>query len=157
MVNYKIRPYKVSDIVDSALLIRHTFGQYNYGEGDAESVASYLDQFNPSEYFDSIVENFARTEVFYVAESVKGLVGLIRGTPFRVVSLFVASSVHGNGIGSALLKHYELECQSKGSYEILVRSSIYAISFYQRHGYKKTTGVRRFRKLNVQPMKKRIA
>jgi hypothetical protein len=36
----------------------------------------------------------------------------------------------------------------------VLRSSLYATPFYESVGYKKTTGIRHFHGLRIQPMKK---
>jgi hypothetical protein len=43
-----------------------------------------------------------------------------------------------------------------GSDEIQIRASLYASAFYQKQGYKKTTGIRSFHGLKIQPMKKKF-
>jgi hypothetical protein len=58
-----------------------------------------------------------------------------------------------------LVEHFEQECMKLGGKVIRLASTLYAVPFYQRLGYKKSTGVRRGwsfegRGFRWQPMKK---
>ena len=57
-------------------------------------------------------------------------------------SLFVHASYHGQGIGRELVERFEMACLQQDVNKITVASSLYAVPFYQRLGYKKSTGVR---------------
>jgi hypothetical protein len=54
------------------------------------------------------------------------------------------------------VQKYETACLRAGSRELRVRASLYAIRYYESVGYRKTTGVRDFHGLSVQPMRKRL-
>ncbi len=84
---------------------------------------------------------------------------LLRGSPGRLHSLFVAGERHRRGIGRRLMDAFEDECRRRGAEKITMASTLYAVPFYQSLGYKKSTGVRRMRSfegegLPYQPMKK---
>jgi GNAT superfamily N-acetyltransferase len=79
----------------------------------------------------------------YVAEHNGRLVGLLRGSPGRLHSLFVDQSQFNKGIGRKLLNHFEQACKEVGVEKITLASTLYAVPFYQKMGYKKSTGVRR--------------
>ena len=49
---------------------------------------------------------------------------------------------------------FENEAKKWGSKEIKIRASLFSVLFYERIGYKKTTGTRNFMGLKIQPMKK---
>lgn len=81
---------------------------------------------------------------------------MIRGRKGRIINLFVVGKHHQKGIGKLLVNRFELESRKQGSKEIKVRASLYAVPFYQKMGYKKTTGIRNFRGLKVWPMRKEL-
>ena len=53
-----------------------------------------------------------------------------------------------------LVKKFERNAQKYGSKKIKIRASLFAVPFYKKMGYKKTTGIRNFKGLKIQPMKK---
>jgi len=80
--------------------------------------------------------------MIFVVEEGDEIVGVLRGSKGRLHSLFVAASHHGQGIGRALVAHFEQACLAQGAEAITLASSLYAVGFYARLGYKKSTGVR---------------
>ena len=152
----RIRKYQPSDARNAAALIYRTFAKFNRTEGNKEAIQGYLAQYNPKQNPKDIVARFSRTQIFYVAADRKMVVGLIRGRENRVINLFIDSQRHRHGIGSALMTKFENQRRRAGVKEIVLRSSLYAVPFYLTMGYKKTTGIRTFHGLMVQPMKKRL-
>jgi len=95
----------------------------------------------------------------FVAERDGEIVGVLRGRRERLASLFVRRDCHGQGIGRSLVECFEQECLDQGMTVIRVASSLYAVPFYLKMGYKRSTGVRTGWSfegwgLKVQPMKK---
>jgi len=76
------------------------------------------------------------------------------GKKNELVRLFIHHRYHGKGIGQKLMQRYEAQCLRRGAISIRVHASLYAVGFYTKMGYKKTTGVRNVKGLKVQPMKK---
>jgi len=56
-----------------------------------------------------------------------------------------------------LILKFEKVCIKKGSKIIKIRASVYATPFYQKLGYKKTTGIRKFKGLKHYSMKKTLS
>lgn len=138
-------------------LIAETFSIFNKTEGKKIAVQRYIDYWNLQKNEKQVVQNsFEKTPLFFVALHNNKVVGVIRGNKTRIINLFVEKNYHGLNIGKKLLEKFENSCQRHGSVFIKVRSSLYAVAFYQRAGYKKTTGVRDFVGLKVQPLKKII-
>ena len=61
--------------------------------------------------------------------------------PDRINRLFVGKKHHGKGVGRSLMEKIESGYEQQGTIKIKVRSSKYAVKFYQKLGYKKTTGL----------------
>ena len=155
-VNMKIRTFQKNDTKKVASLISRTYKKYNSSDYfNAKATKDYINFFNPkvtSE--DKIFETFKKATIFYIAEENGKIIGAIRGTLNRISSLFVDGVQHKKGIGKKLLLKFEKESLKKGSSEIKLRSQLYSVFFYEKMGYKKTTGKRNAKGLKVYPMKK---
>ncbi len=96
-----------------------------------------------------------------VAEESGEIVGVLRGRPGRLASLFVRGDHHRRGIGRALVAQFEAECRARGDAAIHVSATVYAMPFYRALGFKRSTGLRAGwsfggHGLPVQPMKKAL-
>lgn len=151
-----IKKFKIIDTVPVAKIVSSTFKRYNKQEGTKEGVNRFINFYNPENNIEKLKLIFSKSEIFFVAVDNKKIVGMIRGGKNRVVNLFVNGKYHKSGIGSKLMEKFERSCIKKGSKDIKLRASIYAVSFYKRVGYKKTTGIRNFMGLKICPMKKNI-
>ena len=117
----------------------------------------YLDYYDVNKKtVQQMFNQFQRTPIFYVALDGNKLVGMIRGRLSKISNLFVDGKQHKKGIGRMLVEKFEREVRKQGSKEIRIRASLYAVPFYQKIGYKKTTGIRNFRGNKVIPMKKKL-
>jgi GNAT superfamily N-acetyltransferase len=95
----------------------------------------------------------------FVAEDEGEIVGVLRGRKDRLASLFVRGDRHRQGIGRRLVGRFEQECLRQGATVIRVAATLYAVPFYLKMGYKRSTGVRsgwsfEGRGLRIQPMRK---
>lgn len=155
-----IRQYRSSDAERVAFIIRDTFSHFNKNDGTKSAVAKYVGHYDTKKRgLDKITEEFSDIPIFYVAVEDGGVVGLVRGFERRVINLFVLGKYHGKGIGKDLMERFESEAKRKGSKQINIRASTYAVPFYEHLGYKKTTGIRTFRRipgLRIQPMRKKL-
>ena len=150
-----IRKNRREDSRAVASLISQTYARFNRHEGTEEAVRDYIKSYNPDDKtLDEIHKRICRTRFCFVAVTDSHVVGVVRGNGHRLVNLFVDGGFHRRGIATRLVRRYEEACQDAGLSYIVVRSSLYAVPFYQSVGYKKTTGVRNFQGLTIQPMKK---
>jgi GNAT superfamily N-acetyltransferase len=95
----------------------------------------------------------------YLAQDEVDVVGVLRGRPDKLQSLFVRADHHRQGIGRRLVGCYERQCRRKGSAAIKVQATLYAVPFYLALGYVRSTGMRTMRifegaRFPYQPMKK---
>jgi GNAT superfamily N-acetyltransferase len=152
----KLRKFRKEDTEVVALLVMNTYKQFNSQEFIKKSaVQEYLNYYDPAKNtIQQLYENFLRTPIFYVAVENNKIIGMIRGGPGRIINLFVDGKQHKKGVGRLLVSKFESEAKKQKSHEIKIRASLYAIPFYQKMGYKKTTGIRNFHGLKVYPMKK---
>jgi GNAT superfamily N-acetyltransferase len=162
-----VRDYQKADASSAGRLIAETYRAYNLAFLPPEEQGAYL---GPFQFADSTNEIHQRdiaqalqAEMVTVAENEKGeIVGILRGSKDRLHSLFVRGDMHHQGIGSRLVGHFEKSCLAMGGEVIRLASTLYAVPFYQKLGYKKSTGVRTgwsFAGENFkwQPMKKSLA
>jgi len=158
-----IRDYRASDAVAVGQLIADTYGEFNLSFATEAEKALLLGPFrharsNEAEHKKAIAEVICADMVF-VAEADGQIVGVLRGRPERLQSLFVRGEFHRQGIGRRLVERFERECLRWGATVIRVASSLYAVPFYCALGYTRSTGVRpgwsfEGSGLQVQPMRK---
>ena len=152
-----IRKYKRKDARAVATLISRTYSRFNIREGTKEAARKYIESYDPGgKRTEDIHRRFIRTPNFWVAFMGSRIVGVARGIGNRLINLFVDGAYHRQGIATRLVRRFENNCKKAGFKEIVLRGSLYATPFYQSLGYKKTTGVRNFRGLKIQSMKKKI-
>lgn len=153
----KIIKYNNKYLRHCSELISRTYKEFNYKEGTKGAVEKYISYYNPKITNIKILDkSFKRTPYCYVALDDNRIIGVVRGFEGRLINLFVDKQYHKNGIARKLMNKFELVSLQNGVKTIKTRASIYAIKFYQKIGYKKTTGVRNFIGLKVQPMIKEI-
>ncbi len=151
-----IRKFKIVDTALVAEIVSSTFKRYNKQEGIKEAANKFINFYDPEKNIEKLKLAFSKSDIFFVAVDNKKIIGMIRGKKDRVVNLFVNGKYHKSGVGSRLMEKFEKSCIKKGSKDIKLRASIYAVSFYEKAGYKKTTGIRNFIGLKICPMKKNI-
>jgi len=150
-----IRKYRREDARAVAGLIGRTYARFNRHEGTKQAVRDYIQSYDPmGKKTEDIHRRFRRTPNCFVAVTGSQIVGVVRGTENRLVNLFVDGNCHRQGIATRLVERFEKACRKAGGKDIVLRSSLYATPFYESVGYKKTTGIRHFHGLRIQPMKK---
>ena len=138
-----------------AKLVRETYAISNATEGNRKAIREFLAHYDASARTAlELAEEFGRFPLNFAAFSGQKMVGIIRGRNGRIINLFVDPGFHGRGIGRRLASLFETASKKESGGSIKVRSSVYAVPFYSRLGYKKTTGLRSYKGLDVQPMKK---
>ena len=159
----RIRPYQEADAKTVGQLIANTYSDFNLSYLPIEERGPYLGPFRHSGSEDAgHREEIAQTiqaDIVLVAEEDGKIAGALRGKKGRLQSLFVLGECHGQGIGRQLVRRFEDICLKLGSKQVTLASSLFAVPFYQRMGYKKSTGVREGKSfhgagLRFQPMKK---
>jgi len=152
----RIRKYNSSNSKEVAKVIYQTFSKFNRNEGTKKGIKDYLNYYSPRKDIKELQKIFSKTPLALVAIKNNKIIGIIRGSKNRVTNLFVLGTYHKKGTGKALLYTFEKNAKKHGSKFIKIRSSLYAVSFYAKHGYKKTTGIRYIKGLRFQPMMKKL-
>jgi GNAT superfamily N-acetyltransferase len=158
-----IRHYRKADTEGVGKLIADTFSEFNLSFASPEEQILFLGPFqharSPEKARRETIAQVIKAAMVFVAEENGEIVGVLRGKKERLQSLFVRGDHHRRGIGRRLVERFEEECVQQGSKAVKVAATLYAIPFYLKMGYKKTTGVRSGRSfegrgLPYQPMKK---
>lgn len=161
-----IRPYSRKDAAAVGLLIKNTYSEFNLDFLSPEAMPPYLGPFAYAGEDDpdrlEAIHRVILSEIVYLAETDGQIAGVLRGRMDRLGSLFVDKAFHGQGIGRSLVEKFETEIRARGGQIIRVASSLYAVPFYLKLGYKRSTGLRRGwsfqgQGLPIQPMKKNLA
>lgn len=121
-----------------------------------KAVQELVDFFAGKQGIDLLKKNFQENSICFVAGMGDMLTGVARGRKDYLLGLFIRPSKQGQGIGETLLQRFEQECQKQGSRYIRTHAFVESVAFYQKHGYKKTTGVRYVEGFRTQPMKKML-
>jgi GNAT superfamily N-acetyltransferase len=158
-----IRDYCEDDAPSVARLIAATFGEFNLAYASPEERELLMGPFQYAESQEpshqAAIAEAIQADMVFVAEDDGAIVGVLRGRLDKLQSLFVRKDYQRHGIGRVLVEHFERECRRREATIIKVQATLFAVSFYQSVGYKKTTGVRSCRIFEgahfpYQPMKK---
>jgi GNAT superfamily N-acetyltransferase len=163
-MNISMRDYTDDDAVEAGRLVADTYGEFNLSFASPDQRILLLGPFAHARSLDEAhqreIAEVLESPIFYVAETEAGeIVGILRGRDERLASLFVRKDYHYHGIGRRLVKKFEGEMISRGISVIRLAATLYAVPFYLKVGYKKSTGVRPGwsfdgQGLIYQPMKK---
>jgi GNAT superfamily N-acetyltransferase len=160
-----IRPYCTSDAECVGQLIADTYSRFNLAFATPDELSKLLGPFRHARSADpahrEAIRQVIQAPLVFVAEEAGEIVGVLRGRPERLASLFVRGDRHRQGIGRRLVAAFEQACAQSGAPVIRVAATLYAIPFYTALGYRMTTGVRNGwsfegRGLRYQPMKKML-
>jgi GNAT superfamily N-acetyltransferase len=159
-----IRNYdETTDTQAVGVLIAETYRKFNLDFASPEDQRKLLGPFLHAGSSDPVhqesITRVLRAEMIFVADDGGQIVGVLRCRPGRLQSLFVREDHHRQSIGKMLVERCEQECARRGSKNISLAATLYAVPFYEAVGYKKSTGVRNGwsfdgRGLRYQPMKK---
>lgn len=139
-----------------AILIRKTYKEFCSCDADKKfnemSTSFYDYKKNKSELLNCLMSR----DINFVLIDGDKVVGVAEGFRDSLNNFFIAKKLHGVGLGSLLLAVYEKEAKRLGTKVFRVYSNSNAVAFYEKSGYKKTTGVRNYggEGILLQPMKK---
>ncbi len=151
----KIRKFKVSDTKKVASLIRNTFLKFNIKESSKKGIDDYINFYNTDrENIKKLEEIFSESPILFVAIDNEKVIGIVRGNKNKLTNLFILGEYHNRGFGRNLIKKFENEAKKIGSRKIKIKSSLFAVSFYTKLGYKKTSRIRIHHGIKIQPMEK---
>jgi GNAT superfamily N-acetyltransferase len=149
-------------------LIADTYSEFNLTFAPTEERDTYLGPFRFARSFESQhqaeIARLIRAAMVLVAVEDGEIIGVLRGETHgygRILSLYVKGEYQWHGIGRKLVERFEQDCLWEGIRQFRLASTLYAVPFYLRLGYKRSTGVRtgfsfEGRGFIFQPMIKKI-
>jgi len=160
-----LRNYHRDDAPQVGKLIRDTYCQFNLAFLPDQDRADFLGPFqyadSPDPVHQEAIHQVIRSEIVLLAEDKAQIVGVLRGRIDRLGSLFVLPDYHRQGVARSLVEEFEKQIRTRGGKLIRVAATLYAVPFYLKMGYKKSTGLRsgtsfQGKGLPIQPMKKNL-
>jgi GNAT superfamily N-acetyltransferase len=130
----RVRPLRAEDFPGISDLIRNTLLVSNLPDYDLQAILELSASFSQAE-----IRALAGRREFFVYEEEEGrLAGVIGLEGTGVYDFFVAPDRQGRGVGRALLGFVEELARQRGIEELHLSSSLTAMGFYERLGYRKT-------------------
>ncbi len=157
LCNIQFRRYRKTDFEESARLVRDVFVQFILPGTSADGVEYWKKYLSVSkENIDALRDRYESQTIAHVALHRGRIVGLVNGTPKELKRMFVRPNYQGNRIASELMRRFDRDCLTQSCKNYRISASLNAVQFYIRMDCKKTTGIRPFHWLAVQPMKKML-
>jgi GNAT superfamily N-acetyltransferase len=128
-----IRQIEERDLQRVSALIQNTLLVSNLADYELEIIGNLLTAFSPEHL--RALSGRRRIYIYEEGAAVLGTIGLEGG---RVYNLFVAPDRQGIGVGGELLNFVEQRARLEGHKTITLDSSLTAVSFYRRKGYRQT-------------------
>ncbi len=129
----KIRQLRAEDLSGASDLIRNTLLVSNLPDYDLQTILELSASFSQEE----IRALTGRREFFVYEEEEGRLAGVIGLEGTGVYDFFVAPDRQGRGVGRALLGFVEELARRRGIEELHLSSSLTAVGFYERLGYRR--------------------
>jgi GNAT superfamily N-acetyltransferase len=127
-----IRKFKNEDALEASKLIRKTLSEEN-SKFYPNSVIKYMyDEFSPK-----FLIELSKERDFFVAVEKSKIIGTITIIDDCIGTVFVDPEYHNKGIGTKLMETIEKLAKDRKIEELRLQSSINAIDFYEKLGYKK--------------------
>jgi GNAT superfamily N-acetyltransferase len=162
----RLRSYREHDSIAVAILIADVYRQYVLETLPENEKPAYLGPFynasSPDPAHQQQIAMLIQDTLVFVAEDEEGkITGVLRGRPGRLHGLYVHDWFFFQDTGRKLVERFEQNCRDLGSKKVKLASPLFAVPFYLRMGYKKSTGLRNGpgfggRNLLWQPMKKKL-
>ena len=128
-----IRLIQERDLQRVSALIQNTLLVSNLADYDLEIIGNLLDAFTADQ-----LRALAGKRRIYLLEEDGILLGTIGLEDDKVYNFFVSPDRQGSGVGGQLLAFVENQARAEGRRKITVDSSLTAVSFYRRKGYRQT-------------------
>jgi GNAT superfamily N-acetyltransferase len=141
-----VRDYQDQDCWAVGILIADTFATFNLSHLSVEDRDRFLGPFRHArsavpEHRQDLAAAI-RAQWVFVVEDDGEIVGVLRGRPGRLQSLFVREDRHRQGVGRTLVCRFENACIRAGATVVRLQATLFAVPFYQKLGYVRSTGVR---------------
>lgn len=128
----KIRKFQNKDARKLSHLIQRALNEVNIKDYP-KSVIVHLSKYHaPSK----LIERSKRRDIYVIVGGDR-ILGTASLEDNNVFSVFVDPTYHGKGIGQRLMGYVERVAKKRGIYQLRLPSSLTAVGFYEKLGYKK--------------------
>ncbi|MFX1443385.1 MAG: GNAT family N-acetyltransferase [Promethearchaeota archaeon] len=128
----KIRKFKDEDAIEASYLIRKALSEVN-SKYYPKSVIDYMcNEFSPE-----FLIGLSKEREFFVAFENSKIIGTITILNDYIGTVFVNPEYHSMGIGNKLMEIIENLAKERKIEKLRLNSSINAVNFYEKLGYKK--------------------
>lgn len=131
-IDMKIRKVKEEDLKECSRLIQRNIERNWSKDYPKEAIESWKKRYSEKE-----LRNMLEEEELFLAEENNLILGTIFFHGNQVKGLFVREKYQGKGIGTKLLQKIEEMAKKRKLKELYLNSSIPALKFYIKRGYKK--------------------
>lgn len=132
----KIRRFKKSDAEAINRLLMRVFSQYNTKGVSQKGKEFFRERYSKK----NIQDMWGKDDYVLIVEEDARLVGVGRAKKDGWIShLYVIGGQMRKGIGQALMQKMENWLKSNNVRHVKLNSSLFALEFYEKLGYKKTT------------------
>ena len=146
-----IRKFKESDSEEVSKLIHRVFNKFVANTFTKNGAKNWLKYETPLN-----VAKRGQKRIIYVAVSGKKIVGMVESDKNRIKRLFIDGKYQKKGLGKKLFQKMEKNYIKKAKF-IKIYSSVNAVGFYEKMGYKKFGRIRKNKKdIVYQLMKKKM-
>jgi GNAT superfamily N-acetyltransferase len=128
-----IRLIEARDLQRVSALIQNTLLISNLSDYDLEIIGNLIKAFSPDQ-----LRVLAGKRRIYIYEEDGVLLGTIGLEDGKLYNFFVSPDRQGSGVGGELLDYVEKKAKAEGRQKLTVDSSLTAIAFYRRKGYRQT-------------------
>lgn len=129
-----IRKARISDVQFISTLIQDTLEKINVADYSLQEIEAWKGADTPKKIKERIQD---KGRYICVAENDNQIVGVGSLKGNEITAIYVKSDMIGKGVGSLVLAYIEKIARQKGSTELSMDSSLTAVDFYEKHGYKK--------------------
>ncbi len=162
----QIRPYQEQDSTHVGILIAECFSRYNLEKIERVEYPAYLGPFYNAHSSEPAHQQqiaiLIQAPIIFVAEEETGQVSaVLRATQERILTLCIHDFYFFQNTGRKLVEEFEQLVMKNNINNIKLAAPLYSVDFYQRMGYKRSTGIRSTLcfpngSLPCQPMKKQL-
>ncbi len=128
-----IRLIEARDLQRVSALIQNTLLISNLSDYDLEIIGNLIDAFSQDQ-----LRALAGKRRIYIYEEDGVLLGTIGLEDGKLYNFFVSPDRQGSGVGGELLDYVEKKAKAEGRQKLTVDSSLTAVAFYRRKGYRQT-------------------
>jgi len=149
---FKIEKLKRNQLKQACKLVKDCFNEFIAPSFSLKGRKEFLFSVTPEKFIERLK---SKKSEYYVAVRNNQLIGIIRTKKnYGISLLFIDKKFQKKGIAKRLFKKVESVFKKKGNKSIRIKSSLYAIRFYEKMGFKKSTGITKSHGMIYQPMRK---